>query len=106
MNKKNKIVNVENLFGFVKRTHNFIVGRDNLYRLKKKLKFLLITEDISENSLKRMKQDFEDIPIIQHYLSEDLEVFFQVTKTKIIGFKKSSLSDSIFLALKDWRLNG
>ena len=106
MNDRNLSLNVENLFGFVNKTHNFVVGRENIKRLQNKLKFILITEDISENSLKKVKLSFDNIPIIQHYTSEDLEKYFHVQQTKIIGFKKSGLSDSIFIALKDWRLNG
>ena len=99
-------INPEGLFGFVKRTNNYVVGRDNLSRTKRKLKFLLVTTDISENSLNKMKNEFNEIPIVQYYTSEDLENHFQVQKTKIIGFKKSPISDGVYKALKDWRLNG
>lgn len=105
MNGKENI-NPEGLFGFVRRTNNFVVGRDNLSRTKRKLKFLLVTTDISENSLVKMKAEFNEIPIVQYYTPEDLEKYFEVQKTKIIGFKKSPISDGIYKALKDWRLNG
>lgn len=87
---------VERLFPFVIRSRGFIVGRDALARSRKKLHFILITTDISEGSSERVRSDFRELPVIQRYTSAEIEKHFQLKGTKVLGFKKSSLSASIF----------
>jgi hypothetical protein len=96
---------VERLFVFVLRSRILIVGRDTLARSKSKLQFLLITRDISDNSRLEILSDFAHYPVVQHYAQEDLENFFGLKKTKVIGFKKSGLAKSIYAELKDHRIN-
>jgi len=92
---------VERLFPFAKRARVVVTGESLLGRLKKKLHFILVTTDLSSNRLQSLSRDFAGIPILQGYGMEDLESFFGFKQTKVIGFKKSSLSVSIYRELKE-----
>jgi len=96
---------VERLFPFVMRSRNLLVGRDTLRRSKSKLHFVLITHDISESSRAEVLADFAYYPVVQHYTSADLEQFFGLKGTKVIGFGKSGLAQSVYAELKQHRLN-
>jgi hypothetical protein len=96
---------VESLFPFVLRARILILGRDTLARSKGHLHFVLITRDISESSRASILSDFKHYPVVQHYTAEDLEKFFGVRGTKVLGFKKSGLAQSIYAALKAHRIN-
>ena len=105
MKKKEVVQAPELLFGFVLRARLLIVGRDNLFRSKSHLQFVLITRDISPNSLEKILWDFRHYPVIQNYTAEDLEKFFGIKGAKVIGFKKSGLAQSLYTALKEHRIN-
>ena len=96
---------VERLFPFVLRSRNLLVGRDTLARSKNRLHFVLITHDLSEQSRAEVLSDFSHYPVVQHYTSEELDQFFQLKGTKMIGFQKSGLAQSIYAELKQYRLN-
>lgn len=96
---------VERLFPFVMRSRNLLIGRDTLRRSKSRLHFVLITRDISEQSRAEVLSDFAHYPVVQHYTSAELEQFFGVKGTKVIGFEKSGLAQSIYAELKQHRLN-
>jgi len=96
---------VERLFPFVMRSRNLLVGRDTLRRSKSRLHFVLITHDISEQSRTEVLSDFAHYPVVQHYTSAELEQFFGVKGTKVIGFEKSGLAQSVYAELKQYRLN-
>ena len=96
---------VERLFPFVMRSRNLLIGRDTLRRSKSRLHFVLITRDISEQSRAEVLSDFAHYPVVQHYTSAELEQFFGVKGTKVIGFQKSGLAQSIYAELKQHRLN-
>jgi len=96
---------VERLFAFVLRSRILIVGRDNLARSKSRLHFVLITEDLSDSSRLEILSDFAHYPVVQHYSQEDLENFFRLKGTKVIGFQKSGLAKSIYAELKSYRIN-
>ena len=96
---------IERLFPFVLRAGIILVGREILARSKSKLQFLLITNDLSENSRKQLLADFAHYPIIQHYSSEEIERFFNLKSTKVIGFSKSGLSKSVYAEIKQYRIN-
>ena len=66
---------------------------------------MLITRDISEQSRTEVLSDFAYYPVVQHYTSAELEQFFGVKGTKVIGFAKSGLAQSIYAELKQHRLN-
>jgi hypothetical protein len=96
---------VERLFPFVLRSRILIVGRDSLRRSRGRLHFVLITTDISANSRARILSDFAHYPIVECYAEADLERFFNVKGTKVLGFMKSGLAQSIYAELKPRRIN-
>jgi hypothetical protein len=96
---------VERLFPFVLRARNLLVGRETLLRSKSKLQFVLITLDLSEKSRAEVLSQFGHYPIVQHYTSEELNQFFGLNGTKVLGFEKSGLAKSIYAELKQYRLN-
>ncbi len=96
---------VERLFPFVLRSRALLVGRDTLGRARKRLHFVLITTDLSDNSREQILSDFRDHPVVQRYTSADLEQFFRIRGAKVIGFRKSALAQSIYAELKAFRIN-
>ena len=96
---------VERLFPFVLRSRILIVGRETLQRSKGKLHFVLITEDLSDGSRTEVISEFAHYPIVQRYTSENLEQFFNIRGAKVVGFAKSSLAQSIYAELKEYRIN-
>ena len=96
---------VERLFPFVLKARALIVGRDTLARSKGRLHFVLITTDISENSRIQILKDFAHYPVVQHYTAADLDKYFGLKSTKLIGLAKSGLAQSIYAGLKEYRLN-
>ena len=96
---------VERLFPFVMRSRALLVGRDTLRRSKSRLHFVLITLDISEQSRAEVLSNFAHYPVVQHYTSAELEQFFGLKGTKVLGFAKSGLAQSVYAELKQHRLN-
>ena len=105
MKKQGTAKPVERLFPFVLRSRILLVGRDTLRRSKSRLHFVLITSDLSEPSRAEVLSDFAHYPVVQHYTSAELEQFFGLKGTKVIGFEKSGLAQSIYAELKQHRLN-
>lgn len=81
------------------------MGRDTLARSKGRLHFILITTDISENSREQVLKGFAHYPVVQHYTEADLERHFGLKSTKVLGFTKSGLAQSIYAELKEHRIN-
>ena len=96
---------VERLFPFVLKARGLIVGRDTLERSKSQLHFVLLTTDISENSREGILADYAHYPVVQVYTEGDLERFFGLKGTKVVGFAKSGLAQSIYAELKSHRIN-
>lgn len=96
---------VERLFPFVLRARILLVGRETLLRSKSKLHFVLITDDLSEQSRKEILSEFAHYPIVQRYTSTELKQFFGLEGTKVIAFAKSGLAQSIYAELKEHRIN-
>lgn len=96
---------VERLFPFVLKARALIVGRDTLARSKGRLHFVLITTDISENSREQILKDYAHYPVVQHFTETDLEKHFALKGTRVVGFAKSGLAQSIYAALKQHRIN-
>ena len=96
---------VERLFPFVVRSRILLVGRDTLRHSKSKLHFVLITLDISEQSRAEVLSNFAHYPVVQYYTSAELEQFFGLKGTKVLGFAKSGLAQSVYAELKQHRLN-
>jgi len=105
MTEDSQPAGVERMFPFVLRARILLVGRDVLRRSKGRLHFVLITTDLSENSHADILKEFAHYPIVQHYTSADLERHFAVKGTKVVGFRKSTLAQSIYAELKAHRIN-
>ena len=99
------IKTVERLFPFVMRSRILLVGRETLLRSKSRLHFVLITDDVSEKSRAEVLSDFTHYPVVQHYSSAEMAQFFGLKGTKVIGFAKSGLAQSLYAELKGHRLN-
>ena len=69
------------------------------------LHFILITTDISENSREQILKDYAHYPVVQHYTEADVEKFFALKGTKVLGFAKSGLAQSIYAEMKQHRIN-
>ena len=96
---------VERLFPFVLRARILLVGRETLLRSKSRLHFVLITNDLSEQSRKEILSEFAHYPIVQRYTSAELEQFFRLQGTKVLGFAKSGLAQSLYAEMKEHRIN-
>ncbi len=96
---------VERLFAFVRRAGILIAGRDILARSKSRLHFVLIAEDLSENSRRKILSEYAHYPVVQRYRSEELEKFFGIRGARVLGFAKSGLAQSLYAELKSHRVN-
>lgn len=96
---------VERLFPFVLRARILLVGRETLLHSKSKLHFVLITDDLSEQSRKEILSEFAHYPIVQRYTSAELEQFFALKGTKVVAFAKSGLAQSLYAEMKKHRIN-
>jgi hypothetical protein len=99
MNSESPPPPVERLFPLARRMGLLLVGRETIRRSKSKLHFVLVTRDISDNSRQEMLNTF------RHYTAADIEEHFALKGTKVIGFKKSALAQSIYAELKPHRIN-
>jgi hypothetical protein len=96
---------VERMFPFVLKSRALIVGRETLVRSKGRLHFVLITTDVSDNTRDQVLKDFAHYPVVQHYTQADIEYHFGFKGTKVVGFTKSGLAQSIYAELKSHRIN-
>lgn len=96
---------VERLFDFVLRARILIIGRDRLARSKSRLHFVLVTRDLSPGSRSEILAKFAHYPVVQHYTRDEIEKLFGLRGTKVIGFAKSGLAQSIYSQLKQYRIN-
>ena len=96
---------VERLFPFARRAGIVLTGRDALYRQKKRLAFILVCVDLRPESLQEVLQDFDVLPVVQRYTAAELESHFGLPKARVLGFRKSTLTQSIYASLRPQRIN-
>ena len=84
---------------FARRSGTAITGRERLARLRKKLEFILVTEDLTENSRRKLTSVFS-CPIVTYLTSADVERLFGFRGTKVVGFTKSPLARTLLTALR------
>jgi hypothetical protein len=96
---------VERLFPLVLRSRLLLVGRETIRRSRSRLHFVLITRDISDHSRQEMLNTFRHYPVVQHYTAAEVEEHFGLKGTKVIGFKKSALAQTLYAELKPHRIN-
>ena len=85
---------VERLFPFAIRSRIIVPGGDNVARQRRKLQFVLIATDLSENSKGEIAR-IEDLPKFTIYSAQELQKHFGINGAKVLGFKKSDLARSI-----------
>ncbi len=95
---------LEKLAPFAVRAGLVETGRQRLQQHRNKLAFLLLTEDLSENSKKEFLRDFA-CPIYQALTMEELERLFPFHGTKVLGFRRGPLAVSIQQCLKGTMLH-
>lgn len=96
---------IERLFPFIKRARTLIVGQHIILRSKSQLHFVLITHDISDRGKSEALRKFKHYPVIQRYRSADIQKHFDLQGVKLLGFRKSGLSKSLYNELKQYRIN-
>ncbi|MGN0866508.1 MAG: Gfo/Idh/MocA family oxidoreductase [Oligosphaeraceae bacterium] len=79
---------------FVQRAGIAETGRQRLLQHRNKLAFVLVTRDLSPNSLKETLREFP-CPVYQAFSPEDVEAFLGFKGTKLVGFRRGSLSSSV-----------
>jgi hypothetical protein len=95
----------ERLFPFALRSRIVMVGREALARNKSRLQFVLVSRDLSETSQSEILSSFRHYPIVQLYTSPEIERLFGTKGTKVIGFAKSALAQSLYAELRMHRIN-
>lgn len=98
------LTDMEKLSPFLLRSRALEVGRDRLLQVRNKLLFVLVTEDIADNSLKKVLQQF-NCPVFQCFLPKDIAHLFRYHGTKLVGFRRSDLCNKIMEMLEPYRLS-
>ena len=85
---------LDKLAPFVRRAKCCEKGREKLARSQRTLAFVLIAEDISENSRKEALRAFT-CPVYQALTAAEIERRFGLQNTKLLGFRKGGLGDQL-----------
>lgn len=85
---------LKKLAPFVVRSHATVTGRQKLVQLQRKLAFVLMTVDVSENSRKEVQNGLS-CPVYQALTMAEVEELFHLTNTKILGFPLGGLATSL-----------
>ena len=94
---------LKRLAPFALRARVVSTGREKLLQHRNQLAFLLVTDDLSDNSRKEILRDFP-CPIYQALTVEEVDALFHFHNTKLLGFARNSLSAQIQQLLKGRRL--
>ncbi len=81
---------------FVQRARVLVVGRERILRLQKRLRFVLITTDASENTVAWMSRRLEHCPVVRGLTADDVSDLFDLHNARVVGFRKSSLADACY----------
>jgi len=95
---------LEKLAPFARRARCFENGREKLYQHRKKLAFILVTEDVAENSRDEVLRTFA-CPVYQALTAAEIMRHFGMDNTKILGFRKSTMSTQLETCFDGCRLN-
>jgi len=101
--KRRKMDALKKFSSFMLRARVVEVGRDRLTQIKNRLAYLIITNDITDNSRDKILQEFS-CPVYQCLTSADVEEMFGFHGTKVIGFHRSPLSNAVLPDLKPYRI--
>ncbi|NOY79512.1 MAG: hypothetical protein GXP31_00765 [Kiritimatiellaeota bacterium] len=95
---------IEPILPFIRRAGVVAVGRHKLRRTRKKLEFVWIATDLSENSRHDVLKWFPGLPIIEYGTTEDFARWFGFTHTKLVGLRRSSVAHSALERLRRFRV--
>ena len=95
---------IAKLAPFLLRARAIEIGRDRLWQIRNRLAFLLLTNDISENSRDKFLNAFS-CPIFQALTTDDLANLFGYQGTKALGFRRSPLSVALLKTLSPYRIH-
>ena len=104
-NQTSAAAKVERLFPFVLRARILFVGQRAVLRSKSRLQFVLITKDISDRGKSEALRKLKHYPVVQCLRSADIERHFDLRGVKLLGFRKSGLSKSLYAEWKQHRIN-
>ncbi len=96
---------MEKLFPFVLRARVLFVGQQAVLRSKSRLQFVLITKDISDRGKSEALRKLKHYPVVQCLRSADIERHFGLRGVKLLGFRKSGLSKSLYAEWRQHRIN-
>lgn len=96
---------VERLFPFVLRARVLFVGQWAVLHSKSRLQFVLITKDISDRGRLEALRKLKHYPVVQCLRSADIARHFGLRGVKLLGFRKSGLSKSLYAEWKQHRIN-
>jgi len=100
------LAQLKRLSPFVRRAGLLVTGREKLSRLGGgRIRLIICTKDLSENSLKEIRNDCPNIPIYRAFSSEMLAFLYGVENTKILGLKSNGLSSQVAKALQPYLLS-
>ncbi len=85
---------LKKLAPFVVRSHAAVTGRQKLVQQQRKLAFVLMTMDVSENSRKEVLRELF-CPVYQALTMAEVEELFHLTNTKILGFRLGGMATSL-----------
>ena len=88
---------------FLRRAGVVEIGRERLLQIRKRLAYVLISTDISENSRKMVLESFP-CPVYQCLTSEEIESLLGYRGTKLLGFHRSPLANSVLPDLRPHRV--
>jgi len=86
---------IDGILPFAFKSGAVVIGRNSLSRARKKLLFLLITTDISDNSRNEILNQFSELPVVELYHSTELADRFGLHNCKVLGFKNSGITQRI-----------
>lgn len=84
---------------FMRKAGVVVVGRERLLQLRNRLAYVLITNDISENTRQMVVETFK-CPVYQCLTSEDIEKLFNYKGTKLLGFRRSPMSNAVLADIR------
>ena len=94
---------LDKLAPFVQRAKCCEKGREKLHRTQRTLAFILLAEDISENSRKEALRNFA-CPVYQALTGEEITRRFGLENAKLVGFRQGGLSSQLEAAFAGCRI--
>ena len=85
---------LKSLAGFAQRAGLIINGREKLKRHLRSLQCIILSTELSKNSLREAQHDY-NCPMYHCFTTAEIESLFGLKNTKILGLKQNQLSKNI-----------